>query len=110
MTNDPTRAPAYAMPVYIAPAIGSVPTNLATNASTLIYTGPGYVASLNVNTAGTTSTIKIYDGTDNTGILLGTWSTTAQGSFPINLPFVTGLFVITAGGAAADLTISYVPG
>ena len=109
MTTDPTRAPKFATPVYIAPAPGAASKNLATNASTLVYTGPGYATGLNVNTAGTTSTIKLYDGLDATGTLLGTWSTTDQGFIPLgNIPFATGLFAVTAGGAAANVTVSYV--
>jgi hypothetical protein len=99
------------MPVYIAPAPGATSENIATDASTLIYTGAGYATGLMVNTAGVTSTIKLYDGVDDTGTLLGTWSTTTQGalSFPGGgVPFSTGLFAVTAGGTPADVTVSYV--
>jgi hypothetical protein len=97
------------MPVYLAPAPGATSDNLTTTASTLIYTGAGYVTGLNVNTGGTTSTLKLYDGTSASGRLLGTWSTTAQGGINLGgIPFTTGLFAVTAGGAPADLTVNYV--
>ena len=106
---DSTRSPAFATPVYLAPAPGATSANLVTSASTLIYTGAGYVTGLSVNTAGTTSTIKLYDGLDAGGTLLGTWSTVAQASLALGaIAFATGLFAVTAGGAPADVTVSYV--
>lgn len=105
--------PAAAIPVWIAPAPGQVQKNITTNASTLVYTGAGVFTGLSVNTAGTASTATIYDGTDDNGTLLGTIPTTAQGSFEPpagGWNFATGLFVVTAGGAAADITVSYIPG
>lgn len=104
--------PAAAIPVWLAPApagAGLQVQNIPTSTGTLVKTGAGTFVGLSVNTAGTTSTAKIYDGIDNTGTLLGTFSTTAPGSnFPAGgWPFAIGLFVVTAGGAAADVTVSY---
>jgi len=113
MTTYPNSQsnPNSAIPVWIAPApaaSGAKTKNITTNGNTLVKTGAGSATWMSVNTGGVTSTAKLYDGTDATGTLLGTFSTTAQNGIPINLPFSTGLFVVTAGGgAAADITLSY---
>jgi hypothetical protein len=105
--------PASAIPVWIAafPGGGALSKNITTNASTLVKTGAGTFFGLSVNTAGTTSTATVYDGTSTAGVKLGTFSTVAQGgpSIPASgLAFTVGLFVVTAGGATADITVAYV--
>lgn len=79
----------------------------ANNAGDLIKTGAGVVRSLIVNTGGTTSTAVLYDGLTSAGTKLGTFSTLAAGALPLNIAFTTGLFVVLAGGAAADVTVTY---
>lgn len=92
-----------ASPVY---EVGT-PKNITANANTQVKAGSGVFQRLTINTAGTTSTFTAYDGTDNTGTKIGTFTTTAQGSVAVNAYFATGLFVVTAGGAAADVTVVY---
>lgn len=108
--SDPTRAPQFATPVYLAPAPGTASKNITTDTSTLVHTGAGYVTGLVVNTPASGATVKLYDGTDNTGTLLGTFAASAQGTIPFpggGIPFSAGLFVVTAV-AAADITVTYV--
>lgn len=81
--------------------------NLATSATTTIKTGPGYLHSITVNTAGTTSTATVYDNTTNSGTKIATIDTTAKGTLTYDLAFSTGLTIVTAGGAAGDLTVTY---
>lgn len=103
---------AGAIPVYLAaPAgAGATPSNITTNGNTLVKTGKGVFQGLSVNTAGTTSTATVFDGTNATGTKIGTFSTTAQGG-PVlpaaGIRFSTGLFVVTTGGAAADITVAF---
>lgn len=104
--------PQSATPVWIASPswAGATPKNITTNVGTLVKTGPGVFQGLSVNTAGTTSTATVYDGIDNTGTKIGTYSTTAQGgpNLPLaGISFTTGLYVVTAGAAAADITVSF---
>lgn len=85
------------------------PTNITTNADTNIKSSPGMLVGIVVNTAGTTSNVKIYndaDGTCSSG-LIGTFSTLAQTVLNLNITMSVGICAKTAGGAAADITILY---
>ena len=78
------------------------------NAGQQVKSGSGCFRGFSVNTAGTTSTLAVYDGTSAAGTKLGTWSTLAQANFGgLNLMFTTGLFVVTTG-TVADLTIQFI--
>lgn len=79
----------------------------ANNAGDIVKTGAGLLGGLIVNKAGTTSTAALYDGTDNTGTLLGTVDTSALRQVNFGIKLLVGLFVVLAGGAAADVTITY---
>lgn len=108
--------PGAAVPVWLAPApmaSGLEPKarNIAADGNTQVKTGAGYFNGLTVNTAGVGATVKLYDGTDATGLLLGTFSANAQGSVQapgFGIPFATGLFVVVASsGTDPDITIVY---
>lgn len=90
-----------------APEGASTKNYAANNAGDQAVTGAGVLRGFSVNTAGTTSTVAFYDGTSTSSKLLGTFSTTAQGSLQLNYAFATGLFVVLAGGAAANVTIAW---
>lgn len=112
MTDYPNAQsdPAAAVPVWIAPPLGAQLANITTNTTTLLKSGSGVVSGLSINTGGTTSTVKIYDGLTAAGTLLGTFSSTAQNGVTLpagGFPFTTGLCVVTAGAAAADITVTY---
>lgn len=89
-------------------AAGASSVNIVgANAGVAVKSGPGVLRGLSVNTAGTTSTLVLYDGTSTAGTKLGTWSTLAQANFSgLNLSFKTGLFAVTTG-TVADLTLAY---
>jgi hypothetical protein len=96
--------------VSVSPASGTSSVNISTATSTQIKTGAGTFYGLSVNTPEAGATATIYDGTDNTGKLLGTYPLTAAGPLnaPANgLPFSVGLFVVTAGGSPANVTVLY---
>ena len=79
----------------------------ANNAGVQIKTGLGVLQRLVINTAGLTSAVEFYDGTDSTGNVIGIFSTLAQGSIEIGAQFATGLFMAATGGTAANLTVIY---
>ena len=79
----------------------------ANNAGDQVKTGAGLLQGLTINTGGTTSSATLYDGTSTSGTKLATVATTALGSLTFNIAFTTGLFVVLAGGAAADVTVTY---
>lgn len=81
--------------------------NAANTAGVQVKSGAGVLGGISVNTAGLTSSATLYDGTNTSGTKLGTFSTLAQVSLPLNLAFATGLFVVLAGGTPADVTIAY---
>jgi hypothetical protein len=87
---------------------GATPYNTAANTTGYqVKSGAGVFSGITVNTAGLTSSATFYDGTSTGGTKLATISTLAQVSLNYNIAFVTGLFVVLAGGTAADVTISY---
>ncbi len=84
--------------------------NLTANATTCLKRGPGTLGSININTIGATgNTLKIYDGQDNTGTLMGTIDTTiaAAPTRIYNAVFQKGLTVVIATGTAADVTVAF---
>jgi hypothetical protein len=55
--------------------------------------------------------VTIYDGTSTGGAVVGVYSTLAQGGpvGPANgIAFLTGLYIVAAGGTAADITVLYI--
>lgn len=103
--------PAAAIPVWIAPAPGAQAKNLASSASTQIKTGAGVFLGLAVNTGQSGATMAVYDGTDSSGKLLGTFSLTTAESLTMpagGLSYSTGLFVVTTGLTTGNATVSYI--
>lgn len=109
--NDGTDA--YAQAVVLVDASGSVvpsgysATTISTATTTLVKSGAGVFASLNINTGGVGSSATVYDSLTGSGTVLGVFSTAAQAVLPVNLAFSTGLTVVTSGGTPANITIAY---
>lgn len=109
--SDPTRAAAFATPVFIVPPTGAQAVNITNEAGHLLKTGAGTFLGISVNQAQADGTLEVIDGIDGTGTVLGTYTLKVQG--PINAPaggwsFTTGLFVITQGTLPANVTVSFV--
>jgi len=98
--------PASAIPVYNG---GGNFHNFSTStAGYQVKLGAGVAMRVTVNTAGTGTTLALYDGTDNTGAVIATNATTSQVSLGLYAQFSVGLFTVaTAGSGAANLTITY---
>ncbi len=82
----------------------------AANATNSIKVGRGTLHTVTIGVAGAGSTLTIYD---STGGATGTMAIiTTQVNDPVTLHFDArfelGLTVVTAGAAAADITITYV--
>lgn len=95
-----------AFPTYQA---GASFVNITTNTDTNVKATPGTFVGITTNTAGTTSTAKIYndaDGTCSSG-LIGTVDTTVIGSIMFGANANIGICVKTAGAGAADISILY---
>lgn len=103
---DPTRAAAFATPIFFVPAPGAASANIATATTVEIKDAPGYVTGISINTGVAGKTLKLYDGDPGaSGILLGTWSAAAQNSVAVSIPFADSLWAVTDG--TADVTVSY---
>ena len=106
--NDQAN-PASAVPVWIAPPPGMKNANITTDTGTLLKTGKGTLLGISVNTPASGATITVYDGIDNTGTVIGIYPATAAGMVALpsyGVAFVTGLYVVTAVGAA-NVTVYY---
>lgn len=79
----------------------------AANETVVLKTGPGTLHYVTVGVVGTTSTVIFYDNTAASGTVLANLTTTGLTTFTLGVSFSTGLTYVTAGGAAADITISY---
>jgi hypothetical protein len=95
------------LPTTAIPATSSFQNFSAANAGAQIKTGPGAFTGLSVNTAGTASTITLFDGTSTAGAKIGEFSTVTAGPFPRPSPiqFQMGLFAVVV--AAADVTVLF---
>lgn len=83
-------------------------SHISTNTTTTIKSGAGFLHSLVINTRGLTNTATIYDNTAGSGTVVAAIDTTlSTTAFVYDIAFSTGLTIVTAGGTAADLTISY---
>lgn len=69
--------------------------------STLVKTGLGQCLALITGTAGLT--LSLYDGTSAAGTLITT-ITPASGNTPIQVQFLTGLYVVATGTGATTVT------
>lgn len=106
---DPTRAPAFATPVFICPAIGALTKNYpGAAAANEIYDGAGFVSAIYVNTLAANSTIELFDGNPGAGgVSIGKWPTTAIISIPLGIPFADSLWATVTN--APNVTVTYVP-
>jgi hypothetical protein len=83
--------------------------NITTNATTVIRSdAPARLDRVIINKAGASAnTLKLYDGVDTTGLLLGTIDTTVVRGLEFGLNLERGLTVVTATGTAGDVTVIF---
>jgi len=102
-TTD-TSAPASS--VYLD---GDSFSHIKTNTTTVVKSGSGIFHSLLINTPGlVAASAAIYDNTSASGTVIAVVDTTRTSPLLIyNVAFTTGLTIVTTGGTAADLTVTY---
>lgn len=95
-------------PTYISAAYAY--TNITTDTTTSILSGPGVLGGVCINAGASGETITIYDSLTGSGTKVGTitLAATSGGCFNYNAFLTTGLTIVTAV-AAADLTIIWRP-
>ena len=85
-------------------------TNIITQATTLVRTGPGILHAITLNTPVATGTITIYNGiAAATGTLIATVltpTTTVPYTIIYDVAFSTGLTIVT-GTATQNITVSF---
>ena len=79
----------------------------AGTAGVLLVTGPGVVQQVNINTAGTASTLTLYDGLTAGGTVMAVINTASLRNLQFVGEFATGLFYVASTVTPADLTITY---
>ena len=104
--------PQAGAPGWISPPLGQQIANIKTALTSHLQNGSNeaqVILSLSVNTGVAASTVKIYDGIDATGVLLGTYSSAAQAGQllpPGGFQLAVGLCIVTVG--TADITVTYI--
>jgi hypothetical protein len=100
--------PQISPPTWIGAAYNFL--NITTDATTTVFSGPGVLGAVCVNTTASTETITIYNNTAGSGTKLGTITlgTSSGGCFAYNAYLSTGLTIVTAV-AAGDLTVIWHP-
>jgi len=69
---------------------------------------PKVLHAVTINASGTTETITIYDGISTSGAVIAVITTPVAGqTYTYDVRADGGLFVVVAGGAVGDYTISY---
>ena len=85
---------------------------LATNSTTTIKTGPGFLQGIVVNNAGTSWTLQIFDSVSGSGTAIG--GGTAAFTVPVagtnlnyDCGFSNGLTIVTAGTTPGSVTVAW---
>lgn len=93
---------------------GWTPTNITTNTTTLVRSGPGIMHTLVVNKSVASAVITIFDSLTNAGTKIGTITLSSGGvtdMVPLDgvydCAFVNGLTIVTS--AATDITVNWAP-
>lgn len=85
-------------------------SNIATNTSTVVKASAGIVNKVHVNVVGTTSNVRLYNDTTapcDTNFVVQIDTTSLVSSGLLNHSFTTGICALTAGAAAADISVLY---
>ena len=89
-------------------------SNIVTNTTTAVKATGGVLNRIIVNAAGTTSTVALYNiasagctGTPGSGFVGTLATTTAFSALEYNHTFTLGICAVTAGAAAADISVLY---
>lgn len=95
-------------PAWIAAAYAFL--NITTDTTTTVFSGPGVLGAVCVNSTAATETITIYNNTSATGTKVGTITlgSSSGGCIQYNAYLNLGLTIVTAT-AAGDLTIMWHP-
>lgn len=90
-----------------APVVAEASTRISTSTTTLVKTGAGRLHRITIGALGTVaSSVTVYDALTATGTAIAVInSLTLYGTFTYELPFTTGLTVVTTGTVAPDVVV-----
>lgn len=80
----------------------------ANTAGTVVKASAGFLLGIIINTAGVTNVLTIYNHASATTNKFGAYSANAQVYLPVQAYMSNGIYIVLAGGTAADLTLVYV--
>lgn len=83
--------------------------NYTTSSTFTPLTGVGVLHGVTVNSLGTVaSTVEVYDGVDDQGVLIGTIdSLTQSGQFLFDVGVTDGITLVVTGTVAPNITVTY---
>ncbi len=102
--NNDQSSNAGATPVRVA---ATTPVHITTATTTAVKASPGTLGKLVVNTGGAGSIATIYNSLAGSGAVIAIVDTATRVSLDFNMAMSIGITVVTSGGVAADITISY---
>lgn len=102
LTFSASALPAFAAPGQRVYSVWAY-KNLVGAATTTVKSGAGILHTFCINTVGTT--VVIFDSLAGSGNKIGSWTTTAQGCFALDVQYTVGLTFVTVG--ASDLTVAF---
>jgi len=105
--STPSATP-WAVNIAAATSGGYSYSHLASNATTTVKSGAGFLHTITINTLGTADTATLYDNTTNSGTIIAVINTAvSQGTLTFDCAFSTGLTLVLSGTTAPDLTVNY---
>ncbi|MDE2100082.1 MAG: hypothetical protein KGL39_22700 [Patescibacteria group bacterium] len=82
--------------------------DITSSATTVVKSGPGLLRSITVTKVGTTWQAKAYDNTAASGtVLINELDLNAEATYTFDFAFGTGLTIVTSGGTAGEIVVSY---
>lgn len=122
-TNEPQVTATAADATKFAPAVvphfvsgglavpqtlGFTPVEITSKTTTLVKSGPGMIASITVNTAGSADTITVYDALTATGTPIATITAPGVGQkFCEGYNFAVGCTIVTGGTTAGKYGVAF---
>ena len=95
-------------PLPVVVASGFTPIEITTKTTTLLKSGPGMIAGIQVNTVGSADTITVYDALTATGTPIATITAPTLGqTYCVGATFLVGCCIVTGGTTAGKYGVYF---
>lgn len=92
----------------VAVVWGFTPVEITSKTTTLVKSGAGLIGGIQVNTAGSSDTITVYDALTATGTPIATITSPTLGQkYCEGYKFSVGLCIVTGGTTAGKYTVAF---